>query len=172
MSRPEVASPIRTRGPVSRSFLVVALTAMAAATVEAQDSRPVSSAIAARLEASGRKAVAVADFTDLQGNVNELGRYLAEELSVALVNDAKSFSVIDRTHLKSLLREHKLASTGLIDPQTARQLGKIAGVDTLVTGTLTAFGDSVKLTVKALDTETARILGAATSEIAGRSASS
>ncbi len=34
--------------------------------------------------------------------------------------------VIDRTHLKAILHEHKLASTGLIDPQTARQLGRIA----------------------------------------------
>jgi TolB-like protein len=166
MSRPEWASLTGPLPPRSRAFLALLFSMAAALPGNAQDMRPISASLAARLDATGRKAVAVIDFTDLQGNVTELGRFLAEELSVALVSDAKSFAVVDRTHLKALLRENKLASTGLIDPQTARQLGKIAGVDVLLTGTLTAFGDSVRLAVKALDTETARILGAATAEIA------
>ena len=98
-------------------------------------------------------------FTDLQGNVSELGRYLAEELSGVLAEEAHGFRVVDRSHLKVILQEHKLASTGLIDPQTARQLGRFTGVDTLVTGTITsAFGDSVRVSVKALDAETAEII--------------
>jgi len=60
----------------------------------------------------------MANGPDLQGNVTELGRFLAEELSGALVNDSRGFRVIDRAHLKAILQEHKLAATGLIDPQT------------------------------------------------------
>src|SRR5712664_1113351 len=131
----------------------------------AQDLKTVSSSLSSRIAASGRKTVAVIDFTDLQGNVTELGRFLAEELSVDLVNDARGFEVIDRTHLKSILQEHKLATTGLIDPQTARKLGQIAGVDALVTGTITAFGDSVRLSAKVLDTSTAKIIAASTADV-------
>jgi len=131
-----------------------------------QELKQVSPTLAAKIAESGRKRVAVVDFTDLQGNVTELGRFLAEELSGALVNDARGFRVIDRAHLKSILQEHKLAATGLIDPATARQLGKIAGVDTLVTGTITsAFGDTVRVMVKALDVSTAEIIGQATADI-------
>lgn len=133
--------------------------------LSAQDMRPLSSALAKSITASGRKTVAVIDFTDLQGNVTELGRFLAEEFSIDLLADAKGFEVIDRTHLKSILQEHKLATTGLIDPQTARKLGQVAGVDTLVTGTIIPLGDSVKLTAKALDTNTAKMLGASTADI-------
>jgi TolB-like protein len=115
--------------------------------------------------AAGRKTVAVVDFTDLQGSATELGRYLAEELSVALAVGAKGFTVVDRTHLKAILQEHKLAASGVIDPQTARQLGKLAGVDTLITGTLTPFGDSVRLSVKALDTQTAGMLAATAMDV-------
>jgi TolB-like protein len=111
------------------------------------------------------RAVAVVDFTDLQGSVTELGRFLAEELSVSLVSSNPHLRVIDRTHLKALLQEHKLAATGIIDPATARKLGEIAGVQILVTGTITPFGDSVRCAVKALDTSTAEIFGAATTEI-------
>jgi curli biogenesis system outer membrane secretion channel CsgG len=131
-----------------------------------QEISSLSSAIAGKASAAGKKAVAVVDFTDLQGNVTELGRFLAEELSVSLSGAGKGFDVVDRTHLKSLLSEHKLSSTGLIDPKTARELGKIAGVDALVTGTITPFGDSIRLSIKVLDTETAKVISASTANIA------
>ena len=131
-----------------------------------QEISNLSSAIAWKASAAGKKTIAVVDFTDLQGNVTELGRFLAEELSVSLSSASKGFDVVDRTHLKSLLAEHKLSSTGLIDPKTARELGKIAGVDALVTGTITPFGDSIRLSIKVLDTETAKVIGASTANIA------
>jgi len=131
-----------------------------------QELKRASSTIAAKISESGRKRVAVVDFTDLCGNVSRLGRYLAEELSGALVEEARGFRVMDRAHLKAILQEHKLATTGLIDPQTARQLGQFAGVDTLVTGTITsAFGDTVRVMVKALDVSTAEIIAQSTADI-------
>jgi TolB-like protein len=131
----------------------------------AQDMKPLSSTLARNISAAGRKTVAVIDFTDLQGNVTELGRFLAEELSIALVNDAKGFEVIDRTHLKVILQEHRLATTGLIDPQTARKLGQIAGVDTLVSATITPLGDSIRISAKVLDTDTAKMVAASATDI-------
>lgn len=108
---------------------------------------------------AGRRTLAVVDFTDLQGNTTELGRFLAEQLSVALGAEAGSFEVIDRNHLRALLQEHRLSTTGLIDPQTAQKLGKIAGADCLVSGSITPFSETVNLSLKLLDTNTARILG-------------
>jgi TolB-like protein len=144
---------------------VLVLVTIAAVPSSAQDMKPLSALLAKSISASARKTVAVLDFTDLQGNVTELGRFLAEEFSGDLVSDAKGFEVIDRTHLKSILQEHRLAATGLIDPQTARKLGEIAGVDALVTGTITPLGDSIRLSAKVLDTTTAKMLGASTAEI-------
>ncbi len=131
-----------------------------------EEIKSLSSTMAENIERAGKKTIAVADFTDLQGNVTELGRFLAEEFSVKLAGSGKRFEVVDRTHLKSILREHKLSSTGLIDPQTARKLGKIIGVDTLITGTITPFGDSIRLSIKILDTATAKIIGGTTGNIA------
>lgn len=103
-------------------------------------------------------ALAVVDFTDLDGNATQLGRFLAEEFSVALSSATSAIEIIDRTHLKALVQESKLSATGLIDPKTARELGRIAGAQALVTGTITPFGDEVRLTIKVLSTETARHL--------------
>src|SRR5271154_2443233 len=116
---------------IFRRFLTAGLTGLFACTPTwsyDQEVKQLSAKIAESISKSGRKTVAVVDFTDLEGNVTELGRFLAEEFSVALAGDAKEFEVIDRTNLKTILQEHKLASTGIIDPQTARKLGEIAGV--------------------------------------------
>ncbi len=128
--------------------------------------KALSSALAESIVTSGKKSVAVVDFTDLQGNVTELGRFLAEEFSASLSEFGRGFDVVDRTHLKSLLKEHQLALTGLIDPKTARKLGEIAGVQGLITGTLTPFGDSIRLSVKVLDTATAKVIGSSRGDIA------
>ena len=127
--------------------------------------KSLSSTVAENIVKAGKKTIAVVDFVDLQGNVTELGRFLAEELSVALAGGGKGFEVVDRTHLKTLLKEHKLAETGVIDPSTAKKLGQIAGVDALVTGTITPLSDSVRLSVKILVTATAKMIGASSCDI-------
>ena len=71
----------------------------------------------------------------------ELGRYLAENLSVAMADNAKRFEVIHRTDPRVSLRDHHLASTGILDPVTALKFGQIAGVGALVTGTIAQWGD-------------------------------
>lgn len=127
--------------------------------------RSLASGLADDIAASGRKSIAVVDFTDLQGNPTELGRFLAEEFSIALTRTHKGFEVIDRGHLKAILIEHKLAATGLIDPATAKRLGQIVGADILVTGSMTPFSESVRVAVKALATDTARIVAADTTDL-------
>ena len=124
-----------------------------------------ASALADEIASSTNSSVAVIDFTDLQGCVTELGRHVAEEFSLGLVTAKKGLRVVDRTHLKTLLQEHKLASTGIIDPATARKLGEIAGAGALVTGTLTPLGDSVRVVVKVLETNTAQILVASSVDV-------
>ncbi len=124
-----------------------------------------SAKMAQKIVNSGKSKIAVVDFTDLKGNVTELGRFIAEEFSVALLESSQGFEVVDRTHLQSILKEHKLSETGVIDPQTARKLGQFAGVDALVTGTITPLGESVRLAVKVLDVETAKVISATSGNI-------
>ncbi|NCO83264.1 MAG: hypothetical protein COZ31_05670 [Nitrospirae bacterium CG_4_10_14_3_um_filter_44_29] len=51
-----------------------------------------SASMADNISKAGKKRIAVVDFTDLQGNITELGRFIAEELSVDLINTAKVIS--------------------------------------------------------------------------------
>jgi TolB-like protein len=130
-----------------------------------QQVQQLSRDLAAQLGARGAKKVAVVDFTDLRGDVNELGRFLAEELSVALNQAAEGFQVIDRTRLQVVFAEHRLGASGLIAPEDAKRLGQLVGADVLVSATMTPFGESVRLSVKALDTETATLVASARGDV-------
>lgn len=121
--------------------------------------------LAGQIKDQGKKKVAVIDFTDLQGSPSgELGKYIAEQLTVDLVISKKDFSVLDRANLKRILAEHKLTATGLIDPENAKKLGLFAGVDALILGTIIPKSSNISLTAKMIATETAEIAGAARAE--------
>lgn len=128
--------------------------------------KSLSDTLAGKIAKNSKKSVAVVDFTDLQGNVTELGRFIAEEISVNLTMAEKDFQVIDRNHLKTLLTEHKLSVSGLVDPDTIKKIGKISGVDSLVTGSVTPFGDNIRVTCKVIATDSARIITADKTELA------
>ena len=120
--------------------------------------------LAAPIKEHGKKKVTVLDFTDLQGGSTELGKYIAEQLTVNLVLEKREFSVLDRANLKSILAEHKLTAKGLIDPENAKKLGQFAGVDALILGTIISRNQNISLTAKIITTDTAEIVGAARAE--------
>ncbi|MCI5137554.1 MAG: hypothetical protein D3922_03870 [Candidatus Electrothrix sp. AR1] len=117
-----------------------------------------STAMAEKIAKAGKGTVAVVDFTDLDGNVTQLGRFIAEELSGALAEKGQGFEVVNRSNLKLILKEHKLFEKGVIDGKAAMRLGEIAGVQALVTGTITPFTENVRLSVSVLDINTAKII--------------
>jgi len=127
--------------------------------------RELSGTVAETITKAGKTRIAVVDFTDLQGNVTELGRFIAEEFALALLGKGQGFEMVDRTHLHALIKENKLSAIGLIDPATAQKLGQIAGVDGLITGTITSFGDTVRLAVKILDAKSAKLIGGVSADI-------
>jgi len=153
---PERPTRLHSRIPIALTLMLSALSLPGHA--YEQEIRTTAQAIVTGLQGKEVRALAVVDFTDLDGNATQLGRFLAEEFSVVLSSASWSVEIIDRTHLKTLVQESKLSSTGLIDPKTARELGRIAGAQALVTGTITPLGDEVRLTIKVLSTETARHL--------------
>ncbi len=120
--------------------------------------------LAAQIKEHGNKKVTVLDFTDLEGGSSELGKYIAEQLTVDLVLDRKDFSVLDRANLKKILDEHKLTAEGLIDPDTAKKVGMFAGVDAIILGTVAPKGQNATLTAKIITTDTAEIVGAGKAE--------
>ena len=117
--------------------------------------------LAKKIKESSKTKVAVSDFLDNDGNLTELGKAIAEDIGVGIVNESKgTFQVMERSNLNAILKEQKLSSTGLIDPETAKQLGKLKMVDAVIVGNIAPFGNSFRVTIKILDTETGMSIAA------------
>jgi len=68
--------------PVFLFLAIVALLHCPFSFAYEEEIKDISANMAKDIADAGKKTIAVADFTDLQGNVTELGRFLAEEFSV------------------------------------------------------------------------------------------
>lgn len=106
-----------------------------------------------------KKKVAVIEFCDLDGQIRELGKYISEDLTTQFFISQK-FNVIERQLLNTILAEHKLTITGVIDESTAKQLGSILGVDAICTGTITELANSYKIYARLISTDTGAIINA------------
>jgi curli biogenesis system outer membrane secretion channel CsgG len=107
---------------------------------------------------------------------DNLGKAAADELVTNLVNGG-AFTVIERAQLEAVLAEQQLGLSGAVSAATAAKVGKILGVQFILTGSITQFsiettragfrgiGGSFsnaesKLDVRLISTETAEILAA------------
>lgn len=120
----------------------------------------VSKRISFKIYEQEKSKVAVANLNDHLGKPNELGGLVAEEVTVALLKHSHGFEVMDRTHLEAIFKEHKLAMGGLMNDSTIIELGKLESVEVVIVGSIVRLGGKYKITVKAIDTETAMVIAA------------
>jgi curli biogenesis system outer membrane secretion channel CsgG len=66
------------------------------------------------------------------------GAALADVFTDKLVN-AGGYSVVDRTHLQSVLQEHSLSASGSVEPSTQAQIGRLTGAGYLIVGRIIQF---------------------------------
>ena len=106
-----------------------------------------------------RKIIAIKDFEVIMGRNKEVGKYVQEDITTALVNSGQ-FNVVERLKLKSVLDELKLTQLGLTDPAGAKQVGKLLGADVILTGTLAATGEEWNVNLRLINTESGLITSA------------
>lgn len=105
--------------------------------------------------------IAVLDFTR-QGEeyqTKDMGKIVAEWLITGLVETGR-FDVIERRLLEKIMEEHALGASGVVDPASVAQLGKILGVKTIVSGTLLSFEGTVEINARLIAVDTASIIAA------------
>lgn len=87
-----------------------------------------------------RRRVGVIDFENKSAyGQNRLGQAASDILITELVKTGK-FIVVERDKMNKLFEEQKLGLTGAIDSNTAAQMGKILGLNAIVTGAISNFG--------------------------------
>ncbi|MDR0909793.1 MAG: CsgG/HfaB family protein [Spirochaetaceae bacterium] len=106
-----------------------------------------------RLEADTK--VAVLNFAS---PAPELSNYVIEELTAYIVNDG-TLTIVDRSELELLEGEMDYQLSGEVSDETAQAIGKKVGAQTIISGSMTALGSRWRVRIKALEVETAKVLG-------------
>lgn len=86
--------------------------------------------------------IAVMDFENKSQHGGwQVGRGAADMLTTELVKGT-DYDIFERDRLNSIIQEQNLGSSGRVDPATAAKIGKIIGVEYIVTGAVTEYGQS------------------------------
>lgn len=93
----------------------------------------------AEVNLKGYKHVAVIDFEGKRTTGGNVSRWLEAALLKAKVGGTPYFKIVTRSQLTKVLKEQEIQMTGLTDPATSRQVGKILGVDAIISGTIDGY---------------------------------
>src|SRR5580693_2191111 len=135
-----LCAPLAARAQSSAPAAQPATSAPGAATPQAPQGR--------------KKRVAVFDFdyatvktnsAALFGTDIDVGKGIADLLVKDLVTDG-TYSVIERKQLDKILAEQNFSNSDRANPASAAKIGKILGLDAIIVGSITQFGNETKNT--------------------------
>lgn len=117
--------------------------------------------IEAGASVQGKKiAIIPFSYADGRAGVSKDGSVISERLTIKMINSHK-FEIIERSVLDKVMAELKLQASGSIDASSAQQLGKVLGVEAIVTGTLVEMqAGEIEVNARLIKTETAQAIGA------------
>ncbi len=106
----------------------------------------------AQTSSTRKPKVAVLDFdyatvqsysSAMFGTDVDVGKGISDLLITNLVKDG-TFSVFERQALDKIMTEQNFSNSNRADPATAARLGKLAGVDVIIIGAITEFGNETQ----------------------------
>jgi len=119
----------------------------------------IANEIADQIVKSGNKKVAVTTL-DYKGCNTEFGQFLAEELTGNLSVSGRPITIVNQKLLESLLTQNKLTAKGLLEAKNdAAKLGQVSGIDALVYGSITTFGEDVRISLSIIKLPTLAVFG-------------
>jgi hypothetical protein len=102
--------------------------------------------------------VAIIDFESKAPGNPDLGSQLGDILSARL-SIYDQFRLVDRKHLSTLLQEHALNLSGMVNTREAIKVGDLAGAQILIFGRAFTIDRDLYIVAKIVGTETSRVKG-------------
>lgn len=115
---------------------------------------------------ASRKRVVVLDFINENGNVDKLGKFLADEVSLKLLKKASGFDVLDRNEMKSIIGKSEVGLKVPYNQKEIKELGNKTKVGAIVTGNIEIYKDFITLTVNLISTYSGKVVGTKKVDIA------
>lgn len=111
--------------------------------------------------------LAVIPFTDsISGESDRFSQYFAEEMITALLLLGESeLKIFERSQINSIMKEAEFNSSGMVLEDSAMELGRMVGADTLIVGSFKTAGEQLRINCRLVKVESGQILSAAAGEI-------
>lgn len=90
------------------------------------------------------------------GKNTSVENYVTDALTEATFNTGK-IKIFERANLEKILSEQKFQASGLVNEDTAKAIGNIAGVDYVCYGTIKDLGEQITINARVVDVETGEI---------------
>ncbi len=90
----------------------------------------------------GETRVAVVDFRNNAEGVTDAVRLALTDMLTTELGRTPGVSVLERSRLEAIAKEQRLAASGLVEESTAVQVGRLAGVQMIITGAITEFSST------------------------------
>jgi hypothetical protein len=114
--------------------------------------------IAKKIGKAENPKVGILAFPYHDGRISSGSSIISEKLTTKMAS-CKGIRVVERRLLSKLLEEQHINETGVIDPSTAKEMGKILGLDVMITGTLIDLNNNfTEVNARALATGSGEIL--------------
>lgn len=151
-------------GPLLALFTVLAPSAASAQKSLSDGVNDLAIKLAKSYGDGAKGRVAIVPLRELGGSENLLGSYIAEILTNSFF-EAGYRDMVERQMLDRAIQELKLSFTGMIDPESAKKIGKFLNADFVVGGTMTEFTGEVSVICRMFAVQTGEVVAVATTKI-------
>ncbi len=114
-----------------------------------------------QLRDAGKQRVAVTDIREPAASIPASTIAYVEEVLIMRLSEASGITVVERRQLESVLEEQRRTASGPFDERQAIELGKLVAADAIITGRLFTVDKRLHIMLRALDTGTGSLVGAA-----------
>ena len=120
-----------------------------------------AAALSAQADAEDLPTVAVMDFTGFMLGESGNSAPLGKAVSVMLISEMQGrpgMRIVERQDLKTLLNEQALAVSGMVDDDTAIEIGRLLGAQYVVLGQSTVVMTTIRMDMRMVNVETSEIV--------------
>ncbi|UCD38249.1 MAG: hypothetical protein JSW54_01855 [Fidelibacterota bacterium] len=105
--------------------------------------------------------IAIVDFqnTSADDTLDYLEKTIPESISTTLAKGGR-LEIVERSRLESALKEMEMHEIGIVDEQTAAELGRAVGASAILVGSYVSIGSVLRINARLIDVQTSKVIKA------------
>lgn len=105
--------------------------------------------------------IAIVDFqnTSADDTLDYLEKTIPESISTTMAKGGQ-LEIVERSRLESALKEMEMSMIGIVDEETAVELGRAVGASAILVGSFVSIGSILRINARLIDVQTSKVIKA------------